>query len=149
MEEVGVQAGWAQPDAARRAGDRDERQQRRGIQQVTVDRDGPEAEFLDPRGQAGVHREVLVRLQRDAELAPSAAGTGSHVTSARATLVWPVRSIRMISRSSGSGQTTWLSLSSQSPGLSWHCSARSPPGAFAPSGSLIEAHLAHASLPCT
>jgi len=95
VQEVGVQAGRPEPDAARRAGNRDERQQRRGIQQVTVDRDGPEAEFLDPRGEAGIRREVLVRLQRDAELAPSAGGTGSHVTSAPATLVWPVRSTRM------------------------------------------------------
>jgi hypothetical protein len=84
VQEVGVQAGRPEPDAARRPGNRDERQQRRGIQQVTVDRDGPEAELLDPRGQAGVGREVLVRLQPDAELARSAAGTGSHVTSARA-----------------------------------------------------------------
>lgn len=85
VQEVGVQAGRPEPNAARRPGNRDERQHRRGIQQVTVDRDGPEAQFLDPRGQAGVRREVLVRLQPDAELAPSAAGTGSHVASARAT----------------------------------------------------------------
>jgi hypothetical protein len=122
MQEVGVQAGRPKPDAPRRSGDRDQRQQRRGIQQVAVDRDGPEAELLDPRGQARVGREVLVRLQRDAQLA---AGARGHVASARATVEWPVRSIRMISRSSGSGHATWLSLSSQSPGLSRRCFAGS------------------------
>src|SRR5215468_329210 len=134
MEEVGVQAGWAQPDAARRAGNRNERQQRRGIQQVTVDRDGPEAEFLDPRGQTGIRREVLVRLQRDAELAPSAGGTGSHVTSALATLVGPVRSTRMPHTERPSMRAT-ATLRSQS--------------GTALSGSVIEAHLTHASVRCT
>jgi hypothetical protein len=122
VQEVRVQAGRPEPDAARRAGDRDQRQQRRGIQQVAIDRDGPEAELLDPRRQARVRRQVLVRLERDAQLA---AGAGGHVTSASVTVDWPVRSIRMISRSSGSGHATWLSLSSQSPGLSWRCFAGS------------------------
>jgi len=67
----------------------------------------------------GVLADSLVGLQCEPELASSCRHVRSDVRKVRR----PIRSMRMITRSSGSGQATWASCASQSPSGSSRCLA--------------------------
>ena len=84
-----------------------ERPDRRLVEEVVVDREDVDAARLGPPRERFVLLRRLVRANADAELAGY---VSSSVTSVRS----PIRSMRMTRRSSGSGQATSESCSSQS-----------------------------------
>ena len=100
------------------ARDLEQGRQRRLEPEVVVDGDDVEAARLGARGEQRVVAGPLVGLQREPELAPV-----GHVSSEVGMLRRPIRSIRMIRRSSGSGQQTSESCSSQSPAGRLRCFA--------------------------
>src|SRR5262249_46054169 len=103
-----------------RGGDLEQRRKRRLEPEVVEDRDDVEPGVVGGQGEGGVLADLLVRLQRETELARLC-----HVSSSVGRTRCPIRSIRMITRSSGSGQGTSESRSSQSDSGSRRCFAGS------------------------
>ena len=91
------------------------------VQQVGEHADHVETVRLGRGGELAVPAGRLVGLERDADLGHD----GSQVRSDERIDRRTVRVIRMTSRSSGSGQATRLSCSSQSDAGSWRCLAGS------------------------
>ena len=116
-----VQAGRPDPDALGRRGDLEQRGKRRLVPEVVEGRDDVEAAPLRDPGQRGVLARPLVRLQAEPELARPVVTSGRRWAAG----CRPIRSMRMIRRSSGSGQQTRESCASQSPSARSRCFAGS------------------------
>ena len=107
MQRERVERGRPESDPLRHAGHEQQRPDRRLVEQVVVDGENVDAARLGPPRERLVLLRRLVRANADAELAGY---VSSSVTSVRS----PIRSMRMTSRSSGSGHATSESCSSQS-----------------------------------
>ena len=112
-----VETDRPEADGVGGVGDLEQRRQRWLEHQVGVDADHVDAVRLGLARQRGVGAGALVALQPDAELA------AGHVRSFVRKRRTPMRSTRIVSRSSGSGQANSTSRSSQSPAGSWRCLA--------------------------
>src|SRR5439155_24498064 len=97
--------------SARGPGGLEQRHDRGLVAQVVNGADNVESKILGEPAQAPVRTGRQVPAQADAEAPPQ-------VRSSVGILLRPVRSMRMTSLSSGSGQATNASTSSQSPGSS-------------------------------
>ena len=107
MQREGVQRDRAETDPLRHACHQQKRADRRLVEEIVEDRDHVDARVLRAPSDRLVRRGLLVGPKPDAELARY---VSSSVTSVRS----PIRSMRMTRRSSGSGQATSESCSSQS-----------------------------------
>ena len=114
-----VQARRPDAHALGRLCDLEQRGQRGLEEEIVEDRDDVEAVALRLLRERGVGARALVALQPETE------ARQAHVRSEVGIVRRPIRSIRMIVRSSGSGQATKLSCSSQSPAASCRCFAGS------------------------
>src|SRR5262249_34918101 len=101
------------------ARDREQREDRGLEEEIVEDGDHVEARVLREPPERLVLLDGLVRLQPKADL--EARQVNSSVCSTRS----PIRAMRMMSRSSGSGQQTSVSCSSQSSSGSLRCFAGS------------------------
>ncbi len=99
----------------RRPGDLQQRRQRRLEHQVGVHADHVDAMVLGDRSQVGVRTGGLVALEAESQFDAPRFGI-AHVRSVVRSRRIRVRSMRITSRSSGSGQHTSVSCSIQSPG---------------------------------
>src|SRR5881628_3765872 len=105
MERRGVERGGAEANPLRDARDREEREDRRLEEEIVEDGDDVEPGGLGAAPEPLVLRDGRVGLEAKAELEPGQ--VRSSVRSTRS----PMRSMRMTTRSSGSGQQTRLSRS--------------------------------------
>src|SRR5439155_12083718 len=105
-----VEAGGSDPDLLRRAGDLEQCGQRGLEPQVVERRDNCESGILRSASEWAVLTQGFVRLQTQPELTRGVGHVNSSVWSVRS----PMRSILITTRSSGSGQQTSESCSSQS-----------------------------------
>ena len=123
VEGVRVERGRADPDPPGRGRDLEQRGNRGREEEVVIDRDDVEARLLGASREGRVRSRRLVRLEAEADLAPR--GYVSYVSSSLRIVRSPIRSIRITTRSSGSGQQTSESCSSQSSSGSRRCFAGS------------------------